>query len=102
MSNIVPLTTAVLAFLLLKEKLNALQIFCLLLAFFGVYIQINSTSDNNSGNRLEDEKSMSILPLIVLLSIPLAISGSQLCQRYIRELHCYTAGVYISLVAVIV
>ena len=100
LNNTVPLCTAFLAFLILKERISAVQAICLFLAFYGVFQLIQASGEDDNPN--EENRNVKLLPFLVLLCVPIGISTGQLTQRYIRELSSLTSGTYIAFLSVIV
>ena len=95
MSNTVPITTAILGYILLNEVLTYQQQMCLFGGFAGVVVLMITGSHEKT--LYDDSHGYKLFALIVLICVPIGISFGFLCQRFMRELNFYTAGAYISL-----
>lgn len=94
--NMVPLVTAVLGYLILKERLQNFEKVCLLFSFVGVAIMITGR---------DSEKQVSPYPLFALIAIilnPFFSSIVIITLRNMRNLPAHTQAFYHALTSVVI
>lgn len=97
--NTVPLFTSLFGFIILKEKMAKSEIFCLFLAFFGVFVLISS---KHSSNPDDSPSNIKIWPLIMCVLGPMLQATTNICLRHMKGLHELTVSTYLSLTSTVV
>jgi drug/metabolite transporter (DMT)-like permease len=99
-ANTLPLFCSLLGFLILGEKITKVEVICLVLAFYGIYVLLYyGDSAKDSG---EKQTEYSIWPIFMLISGPFLMAVTNICLRYMRSLHEYTASTYSVLYSIVI
>jgi drug/metabolite transporter (DMT)-like permease len=96
--NLIPLCTAVLGYFILKDKLVAFEVFCLLLAFSGVTVLI-------IGSQQEEQQNVthvSIFSYLVVICCCLSIACISILQRIMRKVNPWVTPFYLATVGVFI
>ena len=87
-----PLFTSLLGFIILGEKISKSEILCLFIAFYGVYVLLYSGEQND--DKREVKSNISAGPLLMCIMGPFLMALTNVCLRYMKGLHEYTASTY--------
>ena len=98
--NTLPLFTSLLGFIILRERTTILEVGCLILALFGVYVLLSS--GYSAGEKDDQGGNISIFPLVLLILAPILMSITNVVLRHMRSLHEYTATMYSVVTSIVV
>ncbi|CDW87883.1 membrane protein [Stylonychia lemnae] len=98
--NTLPLFTSLLGFLILREKITKMEVFCLVLAFLGIYTLVSGSE--RLQNSEEDVKSnINSWSLLMLILAPIFMASINVSLRHMRQLHELTASTYAVLFSIV-
>eukprot|EP00347_Sterkiella_histriomuscorum_P002354 403368478 len=99
--NLSPITTAIMSYFMLGERLSKLDIWILIISFVGVIFLIlgsqDASSEINKSSTNPDQDTSNIWAWIALMTIPFSAAYNGINQRQMRSLNEYTVGAYMTL-----
>ncbi|CDW77318.1 membrane protein [Stylonychia lemnae] len=98
-SNMAPLFTALLSYLIIREKLKPLDISVLLISFVGVIILITGAPDTK--NEPQQNQIGIGLMTVLFFAIPIMGSINSINQHSMRDFNDFTTGTYVNLILLV-
>ena len=99
-SNTLPLFCSLLGFIILGERITKMEIFCLLISFYGIFVLVYY------GERQKDkegkESNISLLPMVMLVLGPILMAVTNVSLRHMKNLHEFTTSTYSVIYSIIV
>lgn len=92
-TNMVPLVTTFLAWIILREKITKFDIFALVATFSSVLLVIFGNPNGTN----PDEKQPGIWEYILLISNPIMISGGLIAMKKMTKMHDSVVSSYINI-----
>lgn len=97
--NLIPLCTAVLGYIILKDRLTWFEVMCLMVAFTGVTVLVIGSQTDAAE---ETGSSSSIFSYIVVCMCCLSIASIAIIQRNLKGVNPWVTPFYLGLLGVIV